>query len=64
MHTGSDTLVTHTPTEHDLDVDELDRAHETFLAEIVYLDDKAVQRLFKTIAEDDVDAALALSGEK
>lgn len=59
MHAGSDTLMAHTPTEQSLDEDELDRAHEAFLAEILHLDGTAVQRLFKTVAEDDADAAPA-----
>lgn len=64
MQTQSGTLVTHTHIEHDRAEDELDRAHEAFLAEIVHLDVKAAQRLFKTIAEataDTADAAPALS---
>ncbi len=53
----------YTRTEHNLPVDELDRAHEAFQAEILQLDGKAAQRLFKTIAEDGEDAAPALHGD-
>ncbi|MGZ3682127.1 MAG: hypothetical protein ACXVDI_26505 [Ktedonobacterales bacterium] len=52
-----------TDTEHDRIEDELDRAHEAFLAEIVHLDGKAAQRLFKTIAEDGTGASPTLRGD-
>lgn len=65
MRTESDThmMYTTTDTEHDLMEDELDRAHEAFLAEIVHLDGKAAQRLLKTIAEDGTVASPALRGD-
>ncbi len=53
----------YTRTEHNLPVDELDRAHEQFQAEILQLDGKTAQRLFKTIAADGEDTAPALSGD-
>ncbi|MGZ3599412.1 MAG: hypothetical protein ACXVCX_06240 [Ktedonobacterales bacterium] len=65
MRTESDTHVmyTTTDTEHDLIEDELDGAHEAFLAEIAHLDGKAAQRLLKTIAEDGTGASPASSAE-
>lgn len=65
MQTESDTYMVYTPTEHHQPTDELDRAHDEFLAEILRLDGKAAQRLFKTIAEDGTDiVAPALSGDR
>lgn len=64
MQTESDTYMMYTPTEHYQPADELDRAHDEFLAEILRLDGKAAQRLFKTIAEDGKDTAPALSGDQ
>jgi hypothetical protein len=65
MRTESDTQMTHTTidTEHDLIEDELDRAHEAFLAEIVHLDGKAAQRLLKTIADHGTGASPTSSPE-
>ena len=65
MRIESDTHMMHitTDTEHDFIEDELDRAHEAFLAEIVHLDGKAAQRLFKTIAEDGTAMSPMSSGD-
>ncbi len=63
MQTESMAHMISTDKAHHLPVDDLDRAHEEFQAEILQLDGKAAQRLFKTIAEDGEDAAPTLSGE-
>lgn len=48
--------MSYTTTEGATAADELDAAHQEFLAEIVHIDGKAAQRLFKTIAEAGDDA--------
>ncbi len=63
MQTESMAHMISTDTAHNLPVDDLDRAHEKFQAEILQLDSKAAQRLFKTIAEDGKDGTPALHAD-
>lgn len=56
--------MTHNMTDGDIATDELDRAHQEFLAKIVHLDGKAAQRLFERIVEASDDATAALNGDR
>jgi hypothetical protein len=57
MQMESDTQQAHIPAEQDRDRDELELAHEAFLAEIVHLDGTTAQELLKTIAEAGAEAS-------
>jgi hypothetical protein len=63
MQTESDGEMTYSTIDTDTGSDELDRAHQEFLADIVHLDGKTVQRLFKAVAQENDDATPILSGD-